>query len=867
MKKICLLLALTFAFGAFVGCGSDKGSNDDNNTTTNGQVTTPVKTKEYDFDEISYMPSANEKKVDNTYMTASVPMKEVSTGEEVKVAGKIKGTKFWKKQLGEQVAGAVYYVVDWGDGTWSYNGPGLQNETMKSTVNNYHVYKKAGTYSVSVAAFNMQTDEMVGWSEPKELVVVGEDITYDDVIKNVKPISSSEFSKEYSAENITDGDSGSYFKSTIAEDAYEEQYVGYLFDDNYTLDTIEVQIPEAAEIFPSNIAIEYTSDYGATWQSLPKYYYLYDYAQGNFNPLMRFPNPKGATLVLGLDGIVANGIRFTSKLTSVNFEDMAKDKYLAVSEIRVYGNKRTLFYTSLGNTFDADINNMWTIFGTAKTEPNLTGDQLSSFTNQSPFRAGHTIIGSTEWLEWNGLKFNWTDYHEARETVYNFLKNTRTGSDGWSEGKVSGEAAKYADGYIWATANGQYHLDMGAHYTYNSIFIIAARNYLLQGNNVGEYDNDGNFVEFMDMKNAANQTMKNRLEKAMGYMLHVLEGKNGVLVIKDPRNTGVAGAQKAVASNYWDAMTSFGYISSYENILYYASLLAYADILELYGEDATYYRELAELTKKRFNETFWDRTKKRYITSINVNGEKLDFGVTYVNFMAVAYGLADDVQTKAIYSWMDGERIIESDTCKGEDIYGRFIYAARGNTVDVSTVTDKDGQWYWWYNAETMSPANGLGAYGNQMQNGGTIFYISYYDLTGRYTVDKESGFKRFSTIVDEFHKDSLRRNSRTMYGEYVEGVLGEFPESGLVPYTFVGSIVGLKATGKGLRISANLPEVMDYAGVSTYRYGNRTYSIRVDKTVSQPKVEKYDDGSFYVTVPADETWYITPDNRLVKEA
>ncbi len=862
MKKICLLLALTVAFGSLVGCKEDgKEVGKENNV----QTSTPVNTKEYAFDEISYMQSSTPQQTDDTYLNVNVPMKEsVPTGQEVKVSTKIKGTKFWKKNAGDIIAGAVYFVVDWGDGTWSYNGPGLQNETTKSTVNHYHTYKKAGTYFIRAAAFNMQTDEMVGWSEGKPLVVAGQDVAYEGVINNVKPISSATYDGAHGAEKITDGDSDSYFKSNVAEDAYEEQYVGYLFDDNYTLDTVEVQIPQDAEIFPSNIAIEYTSDYGRSWQSLPKYYYLYDHAQGTFNPLMRFPNPKGATLVLGLDGIVANGLRFTSKLTSVNFSDMAKEKYLAVSEMRVYGNKRTLFYTSLGNTFDADINNMWTIFGSAKTEPNLTGDPLSSATNQSPFRTGHTLIGSTEWLEWNGLKFNWTDYDDARETAYSYLKNTRTGADGWSEGNVSGEAAQYTDGYVWATANGQYHLDMGAHYTYNSIFILAARNYLMQGNNLGEMNGD-EITNFMDMKNGVGQTMRARLDKAMGYMLHVLDGKTGVLVIKDPRNKGLAGAGASVASNYWDAMTAFGYISSYENIFYYASLLAYADILEYCGEDATYYRQLAALTKQRFNETFWDRTKKRYITSINVDGERLDFGVTYVNFMAVALGLANDVQTQAIYSWLDGERIIESDTSKGEDIYGTFKYAARGNTVDVSKITDANGQWYWWYNAETMSPAQGSGAYGNQMQNGGTIFYTSYYDLMGRYTMDKENAFRRFSTIVDEFHKDSLRRNTRTYYGEYVEGVVGEFPESGLVPYIFVNSLVGLKATTKGLQISAALPAEMDYAGVSTYRYGNRTYSIRVDKTVTQPKVEKYDDGSFYVIVPAEETWYITLDNRLVK--
>ncbi len=836
-----------------MGClASCQGGGD---RTENITVDNSVKTTHYDLQEIEYSQSNLERPTDDTYLTVSVPTKDfIPTGETVTVATKIKATKIWAKKAGDLVAGAVYYVVDWGDGTWSYNGPGLQNESMKSTVNNYHAYKKPGTYYIRAAAFNMQTDEMIGWSEGKKIVIEGEEAPYDGLIKDLKTISSSA-EKGCEAEKVADSSSSTYFKSTPAEDPYDAQYVGYLFNDNYTLNTIEVQIPAQADIFPSNIAVEYTTDYGASWQSLPKYYYLYDYAQGIFNPLMRFPNPKGATLVLGLDGIVANGIRFSSKLTSVNLSDLAKDKYLAVSEMRVYGSRRTLFYTSLGNTFDADINNMWTIFGTAKTEPNLTGDQLSSSTNQSPFRTGHTLIGSTEWLEWNGLKFNWTGYDGAREAAYNFLKNTRTGSDGWSTDPR----------YVWATANGQYHLDMGAHYTYNSIFILAARNYLMQQNNVGEIDEDGNVIPFMEMTNSLGQTMKQRLEDAMGYMLETLDGETGVLVINDPRNNALGGAGRSVASNYWDAMTAFGYISSYENIFFYQSVLAYADILEYMGEDNSYYLGLAELIKQKFNETFWDRNKMRYITSINANGIKLDFGVTYTNFMAVACGLADDVKATAIYSWLDGERIIAGDTSTGDDIYGNFKYAARGNTLDVSRVTDESGQWYWWYNAETMSPASGMGAFGNQMQNGGTIFYISYYDLKGRFNHDADDGFERFSVIMDEFHKDSLRRNSRTYYGEYVEGVLGEFPESGLVPYTFVSSIVGLNATTKGLKIDAALPSEMDYAGVSEYRYGNRTYSIRVDKTVTQPKVEKYSDGTFFVTVPANEVWYITADNRLVR--
>lgn len=851
MKKISLFLVFLLCFGFCVACTGTPNTGDGGNKTDGNKDT-----KTYNLKEIEYLQSELERPTDDTYIIVSVPVKDsFSTGETVEVTSKIRANKIWKRKSGEYVGGAVYYVVDWGDGTWSYNGPGVQSDTMKSSIVNSHVYKKAGTYYISSAAYCMQTDECVGWSEGKKIVVEGHDVAYDDLITELKPISSKSYGNAYGAEKIADNDSSTYFRSEEAEDAYDEQYAGYLFDDIYTLSTVEIQIPTEADIFPSNIAIEYTSDGGKIWQSLPKYYYLYDASQGIFNPIMRFPNPKGATLVLDLDGIVADGIRLVSKLTSVEAEDLAKEKTLYVSEMRVYGSKRTLLYTSMGSTFDADLNNMWTIYGSATTEPNLTGNQLSYQTNSTPFRTGHAIIGSTEWLEWCGLKFNWTNYDAAREKCYSLLKTTRTGSDGWSSD----------DGYVWATANGQYHLSMGAHYTYNSIFILAARNYLLQGNNIGEYDEDGTFIPFMDMKNAVGQTMKTRLEKAMSYMLNTLDGKNGVLIIKDPRNQGLAGPGNSVSSNYWDAMSAFGYISSYENIFFYAAVNAYADILDYYGQDSSYYRELSVTIKEKFNETFWDRTKKRYITSINSENVTLDFGVTYVNFMAIAMGLADDIKAEAIYSWVDGERVIAGDTSTGEDIYGKFKIAARGNTLDISKVTDESGQWYWWYNAETMSPASGLGAFGNQMQNGGMIFYTSYYDLLGRNTISANNSFERFKVIMEEFHEDSLRRNPRTYYGEYVMGVVGEFPESGLVPYTFVSGTVGLNATLKGLEIKSNLPDEMQFAGVSEYRYGNRTYSIKVDKRITEPTVEKYDDGTFFVSVPAGTTYYITLDNRLVR--
>ena len=56
----------------------------------------------------------------------------------------------------------------------------------------------------------------------------------------------------------------------------------------------------------------------------------------------------------------------------------------------------------------------------------------------------------------------------------------------------------------------------------------------------------------------------------------------------------------------------------------------------------------------------------------------------------------------------------------------------------------------------------------------------------------------------------------------------------------------------------------MSYAGVSSYEYGNRIYSIEVNKTIAEPEVS-LKNGKYYVRLPAGKTWYITLENKLVE--
>ncbi len=840
MKKLfaCLLCVIT-AF-SMVGC-----KNGDETPSGNGDGNVQVS----NMKEIEYEMTKNKQRTGANVNLIIPPASTAKTGSKL--------TAYVAPDI--PMDNYNYYVVDWGDGTWSYNGPYVYNDAYKVIGEVYHTYKKAGQYNIKACAMNMATGQMYGWTEAQTLKVTGDDYV-GEMVNNVTPIGSTTAGDNYGYANIADSNNKTQWRSAVSDSVSSSDYVGYLFDDYYTLDTLEIKFPSDLAIFPSNISVEYTTDGGNTWYMLPHYYYVLPNSEGQYSCIMNFPNPMGATLSLPLDEISANGIRIRSLMYPLAASGV---KYFSVEEMRVYGKKGTLLYTSYDGYYNADLSNMWAIFGLAKTEPRMYNSLRGAATNVEPFRSGSTMTASIEWTAWNGAQLNWSGYDEAINIHVNSLKNAVYGGDGWyydtSTNKYVVDESEYNnnvrnDGFIWATESAPQHLGEQNHYTNNSSLIIASRDYLLTGNGT-----EG----FLESVNGKGQVMLDKLRKAMEYMLVNLNGVSGLMTIYDPRNDGTV---YGVSSNYWDSLNFFGYNSSYENILFYQSLLAMADIENYLGnaDNANYYQTIANKVKKTFNEYFWDSAKGRYITSVNVKGDVLDFGITYLNFMAVSAGLASYEQATAIYDWVDGKRIIEGDTSTGEDIYN-FKVSARSNTVAVETVQE-DGLHYWWYNGHSFNDVlpGHWGEYGLQMQNGGTIFYTSHYDVSGRTYVSGDNAMSRFNKIMDEFHIDSLRRDPRTSFGVYQVSINGEFPESGLVPLTFITDIVGITPAVEGLKIESCLPSDMSYAGVAEYNYGNRKYHIEVNKTLTKPVVS-YDGKKYTVKLPANKTYYITLQNKLIE--
>lgn len=330
-----------------------------------------------------------------------------------------------------------------------------------------------------------------------------------------------------------------------------------------------------------------------------------------------------------------------------------------------------------------------------------------------------------------------------------------------------------------------------------------------------------------------------RVRLAMEFMLRECDGDKGVLTIKAKGHEGKDGC---IGSNYWD-ITPFGWKDAFSNTQYYPSLEAMAQLEEaalrdpkLKGGSPTprspaYYRKLAETVRKSYNDTFWLADKGRYSGCVDIDGVTHDYGFTFVNLPAMANGLATPAQVRRIYDWMEN-----GVTSSGKaDTYSRWVFAPRASTIHNPMRTEPQKPTpSWWFAGWA-----GTG-YDDQCQDGGAILYTSFHDILARARfLGADSAWKRFTAILDRYAEpDHLSGGGPLYRGESTQGgpgggaggvgVEGEFPESGLVPVSFLYAFLGIDANVNGLRIRPNLPTALSLAGVRNLKYKGLLYDIRV---------------------------------------
>ncbi len=475
-----------------------------------------------------------------------------------------------------------------------------------------------------------------------------------------------------------------------------------------------------------------------------------------------------------------------------------------------------------------------------------------------------------DWKEWQALILDWTANPQMKEQRGHFTGvkmrddgyvYTWSGQEGWP--------FPFKD----EDKDGKNDYDT-RHFTTNPCFILGAYRYFC-------WTRDVDFLKEVMPK----------LRKAMAYDLDQLQGRSGIIVIDAKGHEGRA---DCIGSNYWDILP-FGFKDAFCNSYYYEALKAMADLerycqdtgLECAGpkESPQFYDALRLKVRKAYNRTFWNGDDGRYAGCVDIDGVKHDYGFTFVNLEAMAYGLADKWQVQAIYDWME-----RGTTSSGQpDTYTKYIFAPRANTIHSPGKSEarsqepeeRPGDKGTKGQGESVSPSAmfflsspqseirnprseipsgvaqsptppvspwwffGWGGtpYGDQCQDGGAILYTSGYDIIARAKyVSADNAWKRLTEILDRYNMpDRLCGGSPLYRGEQTQGgpggsagsvgVEGEFPESGLAPASFLYAFLGIDADARRLTIRPNLPSTLKYAGVRNLCYAGQLYDIKVTNT------------------------------------
>jgi hypothetical protein len=244
------------------------------------------------------------------------------------------------------------------------------------------------------------------------------------------------------------------------------------------------------------------------------------------------------------------------------------------------------------------------------------------------------------------------------------------------------------------------------------------------------------------------------------------------------------------------------------------------------SEAAEQYEDLMPLARAEYDRLFWSGDTGRYINTIDTDGVKRDYGLTFQNFEALKYGLGDAAKAQSIFDWVDGARIVESDFSKGADIM-RYKVAARSNTVKYESVIEQPGDKTWWHGPDAIN-VFGNAAFGKHLENGGYIFYTVYYELMSRLKyLGADSVVKRYQDIADEYE---FNGRLKTINGwEY--GLTTEFPESGLVPTAYFYGLLGINAGHSGLTVAPAFSSAYNTMGVAKTVYGGNSYKIEMQKS------------------------------------
>lgn len=346
------------------------------------------------------------------------------------------------------------------------------------------------------------------------------------------------------------------------------------------------------------------------------------------------------------------------------------------------------------------------------------------------------------------------------------------------------------------------------------------------------------------------------------------DGRTGVKRTADGKKQVITG--QGIGNNYWDLMP-FGWLDCYATMQYYDAVKVLAQIERevlahpewqiprgvLSFEPDFLDRHAADV-KKTGNKMFWNKETQRFNASIDSAGEAHDYGYTFLNCEAIYYDFATPEHAKAIMSWMNGDRVVETDTSKGADLY-HWRFSARATTK-------RNIDWYFWAwsNPESIP-------WGGQVQDGGAVLGWSYHDLMARVKVlGPDNAWARLQEILKWFDEVQAAGGYRKYYsgsregsmqGSGTAGGLGldmEFFESALVPQVMINGFLGFKPYADGFALNPKLPKDWPELTLDKIRFQSLTLQVRAAKNLIEIRKTGVRDEPMFLRLPEGKwkaTW------------
>ena len=319
---------------------------------------------------------------------------------------------------------------------------------------------------------------------------------------------------------------------------------------------------------------------------------------------------------------------------------------------------------------------------------------------------------------------------------------------------------------------------------------------------------------------------------------------------RDANGNRTAHHGRGIGGNYWDILP-FGGRECLATIYYYDAILRMASLEEAIAahpewnvaaseqkfpnhRDPKWLRSLAKRMKDT-NDKFWNEETGRFVAAIDADGNRHDFGYTFVNNEAIYYGYANAKQAASIESWLTGERIVDGDTSQGADIY-HWRFGPRATTK-----RNLDYYFWAWSAAETIP-------FGDQVQDGGAVLGFGFHDMmskvqtigsdkTLKYVEENAKWFREVQAEGGYRNYYAPEKKRGTMQGANIAGGLGldkEFFESVMYPQVMLFGFAGFEPRFDGFAIEPKMPQKWETLSIDRIRWQDQQITL----TLTQDSIE-----------------------------